>query len=212
MFDGAEFGRSIVAAVKAAQEPLLAQIATIRIELEEAKAFIRTFQHVPGPPGPQGSPGPQGEAGAPGKDGEPGRDGRDGQPGRDGKDGIDGKEGSPGKDGMDGINFDDVKFEMSEDGRSIIERYFKGNELRCEFHRPAGGRFRGTWKHDQTYMVGDTVQSGGSLWISLVDNPKKRAGDDEKSWALIVRKARDGKDGERGPPGPPGPSGKDASY
>jgi hypothetical protein len=214
MFDGAEFGRSIVAAVKAAQEPLLAQIASMKIEIEEAKAFIRTFQHVPGPSGPQGPPGPQGEAGIAGKDGEAGRDGRDGLPGRDGKDGIDGKEGpagKDGKDGIDGVSHDNMISEVSEDGREIIERYIKDNEVRYEFrrHRPT---FRGAWKHDETYLVDDTVVSGNCLWIARINEPKIKPGDSEKAWQLVARKGRDGKDGERGPPGPAGPPGKDAKF
>jgi hypothetical protein len=162
-----------------------------------------------GEPGPQGSPGPQGEPGIAGKDGEPGRDGRDGLPGRDGKDGIDGKEGSPGKDGMDGVGWENMISEVSEDGREIIERYIQDNQIRYEFrrHRPT---FRGAWKHDESYLVDDTVVSGNCLWIARTNEPKGRPGDHEKAWQLVARKGRDGKDGERGPPGPPGPPGKDA--
>ena len=218
MFDGAQFGREIVAAVKASQEPLIAMIVELRLKLEETNAFIRTFQHVPGPAGPVG---PMGETGAPGingmdgKDGEPGRDGRDGLPGRDGKDGkdgLDGKEGSPGKDGTEGVNFDDVRFEISEDGRSITERYFKDNKLRYEFSRPARRGYRGYWKHDEAYLVDDTVMYGGCMWICLTDTKAKPGSKNDATWQMMVRKGLDGKDGERGPPGPAGPPGKNASY
>jgi integrin beta 3 len=218
MFDGSEFGRSIVAAVKAAQEPLLQRIASVEFKLEEAKfkleeanAFIRTFQHVPGPPGP---PGPAGEPGKDGSPGEPGRDGRDGQPGRDGKDGVDGKEGPSGrngKDGIDGVGYENMTSEVSEDGREIIDRYIKDNVIRYEFRRHRA-TCRGTWRHDETYLVDDTAISNNCLWVARVNNPKGKPGDNEKSWQLVARKGRDGKDGERGPPGPQGPPGKDASY
>jgi hypothetical protein len=165
-----------------------------------------------GEPGPQGSPGPQGEPGIAGKDGEAGRDGRDGTPGRDGKDGLNGKEGMPGKDGLDGVSWDNMISEMSEDGRSIIDKYIKDNVVKYEFRRPRAIH-RGPWKHDETYVVGDTVRCYGSLWMAMVNDPKTKPDNkNEKEWDLVVRRGLDGKNGERGPPGPPGPPGKDASY
>jgi hypothetical protein len=72
---------------------------------------------------------------------------------------------------------------------------------------PSRGRHRGPWKADEHYQLDDSVSSGGSGWIAMVEGAKGRPGD-SKDWQLFVKKGRDGKDGERGPQGP---AGKDAA-
>jgi integrin beta 3 len=157
--------------------------------------------------GDKGERGDKGETGIIGRDGLPGLPGRDG---KDGRDGMDGKDGAAGKDGADGLGFDDVTFELVDNGTSVIERYAKGNVVKT-LKRRIRSRHHGPWKHDGEYFFEDSVTSGGSSWMAMVDAPKCKPGEG-KDWLLWVRKGRDGKDGERGPPGPVGPPGKDASY
>jgi hypothetical protein len=133
-----------------------------------------------GEKGDRGDVGLRGETGIPGRDGKDGRDGECGSQGPQGEPGPAGLNGNDGKDGIDG-----------KDGAG-----------------PSRGRHRGPWKHNEDYRLDDSVTSGGSGWIAMVENPKGRPGT-SKDWLLFVIKGRDGKDGEPGPQGPAGKDGKD---
>ena len=150
-----------------------------RLDVVEARPI------VPGPPGERGEKGDRGDVGFRGETGIPGErgpQGDQGPPGPPAPQGLIGPQGEPGPAGPQG--------EKGLDGAG-----------------PSRGRHRGPWKHDEKYNLDDSVTSGGSGWIALVDDPRGRPGT-SKHWQLFVMKGRDGKDGERGPQGPIGPKGK----
>lgn len=139
------------------------------------------------------------------------RDGRDGQPGRDGKDGerglpgLDGKDGRDGINGKDGLGFDDMTEELAEDGRTLVRRYVRGDEVK-EFRHTLGIVLdRGGWKEGH-FEPGDGVTWGGSFWIAQCATKAKP--DTNGDWRLAVRRGRDGKDGKNGKDGERGPEGK----
>ena len=136
-----------------------------------------------GEKGDRGDVGLRGEIGIPGERGEKGDKGQPGEKGDKGDLGSTGEKGEKGDPGDQGI--------PGKDGAG-----------------PSRGRHRGPWKHDEDYHLDDSVTSGGSGWIAMVEDPKGRPGT-SKDWLLFVIKGRDGKDGEPGPRGPVGPAGKD---
>lgn len=168
---------------------------------------------IDGKDGAPGISGRDGAAGADGKDGAPGRDGRDGLPGRDGdagKDGApgtDGKDGRDGKDGADGLGFDDLEVIQSDDMRTVILRYRRGDQVKEFPIRLRTVSYCGVWKEGE-YYTHDAVTLSGNLWIARCDTTAKPA-DNNSDWQMAVRKGRDGKDGEPGKQGPTGPAGKD---
>jgi integrin beta 3 len=116
-FDGAEFGRQMVDAVKAHLQPLKDALDAAKAENVALRARIEALEGraaVPGPMGPQGEAGADGAPGLDGRDGAPGPAGPAGERGIEGKAGpqgeqgpagiagLDGKDGAPGRDGADG--------------------------------------------------------------------------------------------------------------
>lgn len=113
----------VVAAVRAATAPLVAQCAALEVQVKalEARAPVPGPAGEKGDRGEKGEPGADGVAGARGEDGAKGADGKDapaidlddvarraallvpaGKDGRDGADGRDGQPGVPGRDGAPG--------------------------------------------------------------------------------------------------------------
>lgn len=173
--------------------------------------------------------GVDGKDGVPGRDGLDGKDGADGRDGVGlasaiidragnlvvtmtdgstkalglvvGKDGRDGERGAPGKDGL---GWDDLEEELADDGRTIIRRYRRGDEVKEFRHALAVVLDRGVYRDGATYARGDAVSFGGSLWIAQADDVTEKPGGD--GWRLAVKKGRDGRDGKDGrPPEPPKP-------
>ena len=108
--------------------------------------------------------------------------------------GRNGKDGAPGKDGRDGFGFDDMTEELADDGRTIIRRYSRGEDVREFRHKLAVVLYRGVWKEGQSYDAGDNVTWGGHSWIAKEDTdakPEPNGG----PWILHVKRGRDGKDG-----------------
>jgi hypothetical protein len=182
-----------------------------------------------GADGKDGSPGPAGEDGANGKDGADGESadpaqiaglvtaeverqlpaavskiktvkGDKGDPGPAGKDGANGKDG---RNGTDGVGFDDMEEELSDDGRLIIRRYKRGNQILKEFRfRVPAVIDRGLYQEGREYDPGDGVTWAGCYWIcQKATNTKPGNGD---AWRLAVKRGRDGKEGPQGPRGEPG--------
>lgn len=113
---------------------------------------------------------------------------------------IVGKDGSPG---AAGLGFDDMTEELADDGRTIIRRYSRGEQVKeVRFTLPVV-LDRGVYKDGVEYVAGDGVSFGGSFWIARAVTKDKPGTSD--SWRLAVKKGRDGKDGrDLGPP-PPSP-------
>jgi hypothetical protein len=94
------------------------------------------------------------------------------------------------KDGLDGIGFDDMDFEVRDDGCYIV--FIKG-EIEKEARLPIPID-RGVYKEGQTYRKGDGVTWGGSFWFAQEETTEKP--DSGKGWRLAIKKGRDGKDAD----------------
>jgi hypothetical protein len=175
---------------------------------------------VDGKDGAHGLDGKDGSAGLDGKDGAPGQDGVDGKEGMIGEKGDRGRDGVGlagaliGRDGQllvtlsngdildlgpvsgkDGLGFEDMTEELADDGRTIIRRYQRGDQVKEFRHTFAVVLDRGIWK-DGTYQVGDGVTWGGSFWIAQKQTTlKPQTPEAHDDWRLAVKKGRDGKDG-----------------
>jgi hypothetical protein len=166
---------------------------------------------APGLDGKDGRDGAQGETGAPGKDGIglagalQDRDGNliltlsDGRAVNvgcvQGRDGADGQDGHNGADGRDGLGFDDMSEELAEDGRTIIRRYCRGDQVKEFRHTFAVVLDRGIWR-EGTYQRGDGVSWGGRYYIAQRETSvKPHMTELNGDWRLAVNKGRDGKDG-----------------
>lgn len=103
-----------------------------------------------------------------------------------------GKDAEPARDGADGFGFEDMEEELADDGRTIVRRYRRGDEVKEFRHSMAVVLDRGVYKAGQEYEPGDAVTFGGSLWIAQAKTTEKPEGGD--AWRLAVKKGRDGKD------------------
>lgn len=127
-----------------------------------------------------------------------------------GKDGAPGTDGQPGKDGRDGFGFEDMTEELADDGRTLIRRYVRGDEVKEFRHSLAVVLDRGVYREGESYAKGDAVSFGGSLFIA--QEPTTDKPETTKAWRLAVKRGRDGKEGgkgDKGDPGAPGRAGKD---
>lgn len=106
--------------------------------------------------------------------------------------GKDGAPGEPGKDGAAGLAFEDMTEELADDGRTIIRRYTRGDQVKEFRHSLSIVLDRGVFKEGQAYQAGDGVTWGGSFWIAQEETNEKPEGG--KGWRLAVKRGRDGKD------------------
>jgi hypothetical protein len=136
-----------------------------------------------------------------GKDGAPGRDGRDGADGRDGTDGI-----SFGIEDLESVGIFDP------DARTMTMRVSRdGKSKDVVFPNIVTPIYRGAYKSDRAYEIGDQVTYGGAQYIALVKTmrrPDEYASPTERDWQLCVKKGFDGKNGKDGAQGPPGKDGR----
>jgi hypothetical protein len=108
-------------------------------------------------------------------------------------------------DGKDGLGFDDLQ--MAHDGeRTMTLRFARGEQVR-EFHvKLQHPIYRGVYQPSVTYVTGDSVTFGGSVFIAKRETVAKPETNDD--WQLAVKRGRDGKDGVPGAKGDPGPTGQ----
>lgn len=116
---------------------------------------------------------------------------------------IVGKDGEPGADGSDGLGFEDMSEEIADDGRTIIRRYIRGDQVKEFRHRISTVLDRGVFKEGHAYEPGDGVTWAGSFWIAQKETSAKPEGGD--GWRLAVKRGRDGKDGVMKPAADPKP-------
>lgn len=95
--------------------------------------------------------------------------------------------------GADGLGFDDLSEELADDGRTIIHRYMRGDEVKEFRHTFSVVLDRGVYKAEQEYTAGDGVTWAGSFWIAQKDTSEKPGVDD--GWRLAVKSGRAGRDG-----------------
>jgi len=190
---------------------------------ERGEAGAQGPQGEPGAPGAAGTDGaagpqgPQGETGQPGEKGDPGERGRDGA----GLAGVattregelmftlsDGSILTLGRiDGRDGLGFEDMT--VTHDGERTTTLVFVRGDQRKEFPIvwPVS-IYRGVHKAGDTYVRGDSVTLGGSVYHCNAATTA-RPGDGCPDWTLSVKHGRDGRNGDKGPAGPEGRPGKD---
>jgi len=144
-----------------------AEIARGLLDLERRASDLiqRTIDRIPPPQiGPPGPPGERGPA------------------------------GPRGERGVDGLGFDDLGFEARDDGRTIVLRFERGDQIKEIEAKFDVVLYRGVYRDGETYDAGDAVTWGGSLWIALRRTASK-PGDGSADWRLAVKKGRDGRDG-----------------
>ncbi len=94
--------------------------------------------------------------------------------------------------GADGLGFDDLSEELADDGRTIIRRYMRGDEVKEFRHTFPVVLDRGVYKAEQEYVAGDGVTWAGSFWIAQKDTSEKPG--DGEGWRLAVKSGRAGRD------------------
>ena len=168
---------------------------------QRALAEVRALERMPGPPGetgPEGKRGEKGDTGEKGERGEPGAQGATGPAGSDGKDGAPGQKGEPGR------NAADLNYLQNYAGEQIA-RALKTATMTT----PDGGRTlrwaigdatheiktalvldAGVWKEGASYVPGDAVTLGGSLFIAQAETAAKPGKSDD--WRLAVQRGKDG--------------------
>lgn len=103
---------------------------------------------------------------------------------------ITGHDGNPG---VDGLGFEDMTEHLEDDGRTIVRRYMRGEQVKEFRHSIPHMIYRGVYKSGDSYAKGDMVTFGGSLWHCDADTTDKPDGGE--SWTLAAKRGRDGKDG-----------------
>jgi hypothetical protein len=185
----------------------------IRTMVSEVVALIPAPEN-----GKDGRDGTDGKDGADGRHGEKGADGTDGKDGvglagalldksgalvvtltdgsmRElglvvGRDGVDGAKGDPGRDGLQVTDFDT---DLSADGR-FLTLILQNDEAKIEHRLQLPTMiYRGGFKEGETYLEGDCVTFGGSLWHCSAETTEKPI-EGRDCWQLAARKGRDGKD------------------
>lgn len=155
--------------------------------------------------GINGMDGRDGKDGERGPEGPAGKDGVDGATGRDGRDGVDGKDG---RDGLDGVGFDDMDAILSEDNRTFVLAFRKGENVKTfSFSIPAM-IFRGAYDSDRTYQAGDVVSYGGSTFHANSEVVGLIPDSHPEFWTQQTQAGRSIR-GERGIPGKDGRNGID---
>ncbi len=83
--------------------------------------------------------------------------------------------------------------------KQIITSRDENGCLRATVMEPAEGsdgatRYRGVWREQQVYRLGDLVTARGSMWHANLPETTARPGDGSSAWTLAVKAGRDGKD------------------
>lgn len=146
----------------------------------------------PGPAGPAGEKGDIGPAGPAGERGEKGDPGADGPRGPRGERGIDGRDGKDGKDGRDGVATKDELLALVKeavDERVAAEVETRVAEVLKAWPKPV---YKGVWKADSEYELGNLVTWGGSLFHCNETGTKAKP-ETDGSWTLAVKRGRDAK-------------------
>ncbi|MCG7508876.1 hypothetical protein [Mesorhizobium retamae] len=111
--------------------------------------------------------------------------------------------GKDGVAGRDGLGFEDMSEELADDGRTIIRRYSRGDQVKEFRHQVSVVLDRGVYKEGHDYEPGDGVTWGGSFWIAQQRTTEKPDGGE--GWRLAVKRGRDGKDAPSVTPAAKGP-------
>jgi len=149
---------------------------------QRALAEIRALARLPGP---RGEPGPEGKCGPAGEKGEKGDAGAKGEPGRNASD-LNYLQNYAGEQVARALKTATVT--TPDGGRTL--RWTIGDtvhEIKTALVLDAG-----VWKEGQTYVPGDAVTLGGSLFIAQASTTAKPG--KSQDWRLAVRRGTDGRD------------------
>ena len=110
------------------------------------------------------------------------------------------------KDGADGVNFDDLKIEVEDDG--VFARFDRGDvHKRWRLPVPV---YLDVYKDGTAYRPGEMVTWDGSCWIAKAVTSTKPGMNtaESRAWKMCVKRGKDGKPGTDGKQGPQGPQGE----
>jgi hypothetical protein len=104
---------------------------------------------------------------------------------------IPGPPGPPGRDGVDGFGLDEFSAEF--DGERTITLAFArpGREAQRFPLTLPFLKYQGAYEPGRTYVDGDAVTLGGSVWHCRIPTNARRPGDGETGWQLAVKHGRD---------------------
>jgi len=114
--------------------------------------------------------------------------GADGQPGRDGQ---------HGKDGADGLGFDDLSVDFDGD-RTIVLSFERGTQKKTWPIQLPYLKYQALYEDGRTYVKGDVVTWGGSMWFCEAADSKNKKPGESKDWLQCVQRGREGKAGRDG--------------
>jgi hypothetical protein len=103
------------------------------------------------------------------------------------------KDGEPGKDGRDGFGFEDLTLER-KDFRHYVLRFTRGDQVK-EFDLDVPMLvYRGVYKRDEDYSVGDLVSWGGHMYHRDEPQAERRVDPDKTAsgWTQCVKRGNDG--------------------
>lgn len=118
-----------------------------------------------GPAGEKGDPGPQGDAGPQGNEGDAGQQ---------------------GERGADGLGFEEMDEYLDEDGRTLVRRYARGDEVKEFRHKLGIVLDKGVWREGMNRERGDMVSCGGNLWIAQRDTTDRPGTSD--AWRMAIKR------------------------
>jgi hypothetical protein len=100
---------------------------------------------------------------------------------------VPGPPGPPGRDGLDGFGLED--FSADYDGERTITLAFArdGREARRFPLTLPFQKYQGPYEAGRTYVAGDTVTAGGSVWHCCAPTTAARPGDGVTGWQLAVK-------------------------
>lgn len=114
--------------------------------------------------------------------------GTDGQPGRDGLN---------GKDGADGLGFEDLSVDFDGD-RTIVLTFERGAQKKTWPIQLPYLKYQALYEDGRTYVKGDVVTWGGSMWFCEAADSKNKKPGESKDWLQCVQRGREGKAGRDG--------------
>lgn len=202
--DRSEIAALAKAVVPFVREAVADALFSITARLRDLEDLIEKREPgPPGPPGCAGEAGPPGSEGTPGQRGQQGPEGKCGPPGVQGQPGARGEKGDPGRDGRDAANlamlFKHIDEQIaavfkasvvtSPDGGRTLNAAFGGDSHEIKTAIPLDA---GVWSEGRSYVAGDTVSHGGSMFIAQKATGEKPGKSDD--WRLAVKRGADGRD------------------
>jgi hypothetical protein len=104
-----------------------------------------------------------------------------------------GPPGPPGAPGADGFGLEDFSVDFDGDRTILLAFARPGREPKRVPLTLPFQRYQGIYQAGRTYVTGDTVSCGGSIWHCAAATTIGRPGD-SPDWQLAVKRGKDGRD------------------